>query len=111
VHTRKNKTVSEETRDKTRESVKAYYKSLTPIEKDHLSSVQTRIPIYCYDFYTGEYLFMFEGKKIMARALGSKNPSITTITRKLDKHKPLKCNYKGCDYTLLIFSKPQLRGT
>jgi hypothetical protein len=50
---------------------------------------------------------MFEGNKIIVRALAPKGPSITTITRKLDKHKPLKCYYKGCDYTLLLFTKPQ----
>jgi len=107
IHSRKGAIVSNETRKKTSLSVKAYFESLTPQEKDHLSSVQKRISIYCYDYYTGEYLFMFKGKQIMARALAPEGPSISTITRRLDTHKPFVCNYKGCRYTLLLCSKPK----
>lgn len=50
---------------------------------------------------------MFKGNKIMAPALAPEGPSISTITRRLDTHKPFVCNYKGCRYTLLLCSKPK----
>lgn len=50
---------------------------------------------------------MFKGKQIMARVLAPECPSISTITRRLDTHKPFVCNYKGCRYTLLLCSKPE----
>lgn len=57
--------------------------------------------VYCYDYHTKEFLFMFEGARIMERALESGSAG---VRRKLDKNSLLRCVYNGKTYNLLIYS-------
>jgi hypothetical protein len=97
------KTVSQETRNKISKTLKG--RVMPDVEKqNHITGSHKKL-IYCYDYFTKEYLFMFESIRGMSRVLSYKN--YESIRRKIDNNKPLNCVYKGKSYTLFLYSSAQ----
>lgn len=61
-----------------------------------------KIPIFCYDFNTNEYLMEFEGIRIAARALSIE---FGIIRYRLDKNKPLKVQISEAQFNMLFKTK------
>lgn len=58
--------------------------------------------VYCYDFYTGNYLMKFDGLRIAAKALNLKDSAY--IRYRMDKNKPLNISINNLNYKMLFKS-------
>ena len=68
--------------------------------QNHITGARKKA-VYCYDYHTKEFLFMFEGIRIMARTL---DIGTISIQRKIDKNSLFRCVYNNKTYNLLIYS-------
>jgi hypothetical protein len=73
------------------------------LTEEHVESIREsshKVPIYCYDYDTKEFVVKFEGVRGMAREL--KLASNTQIYRKLDNNKRFNTVYNGiqCSWSL-----------
>ena len=100
-HPRYGKSVSQEVKDKISKSLTGRKPSEEAIE-NHRKGAHKK-PVYCYDFFTKEFVVNFESIRFMSRSL---DMGPISIQRKIDNNKPFNCVYKGVPQTWVLYLNP-----
>jgi len=98
VSSRKGRKLTSERRKQISDTLKDHYQHKRI--KPHNS-----LPVYCYDYNTQKYIFMFESITSLSNLLTQQNNAMRSrrlLMRKLNTDKPLICKINGIDYTLSI---------
>jgi hypothetical protein len=93
-HPRFGKSVSQEIKDKISKSLTGRKPS------DNHRKGANKKPVYCYDFFTKEFVIHFESIRSMSRSLEM------GLQRKMDNKKPFNCVYKGEPQKWILVHKP-----
>lgn len=101
-HYRFGKTVSQETKDKISQSLKN--RIVSEEERINHSLGAKKRKVHRRGPRTIELVVIFDGIRGMVRELQLSNNSL--IYARLDKNKPLTCNYLGVERSWLLFSTP-----
>lgn len=102
-HPRFGKSVSQEVKDKISKTLTGRKLSQEAIENHRKGAAAYKKPVYCYNFFTKEFVADFESIRSMARSLDMGHIS---IQRKIGNNKPFNCVYKGVPQTWVLYLKP-----
>jgi len=100
-HPRFGKPVSQETRDKISKTLTGRKLTEEAIENHRKGAIKKAV--YCYDFFTKEFVVNFESIRSMSRSL---DMGLISIQRKMDNNKPFNCVYKDVPQTWVLYHKP-----
>ena len=94
---------TQEVKDKISKSLTGRKLSEEAIKNHRKGAIAYKKPVYCYDFFTKEFVVNFESIRSMSRSLDMGHIS---IQRKIDNNKPFNCVYKGVPQTWVLYLKP-----